>query len=360
MSPLVSIVVDNYNYDRFLRRAVDSALSQTYGRVEVVVVDDGSTDGSWETITGYGERIVPLRKINGGQASALNAGYAASTGEVVIFLDSDDELHPTAAADVVAVLGPGTAKAHGALEEVDADGRPLGTTNPSDAASLADGDVLPSLLATGRYVSPVMSGNAFPRWVLERIMPIPEAAFPTTADGYLVALAGLHGPVARTSRPLGRYRRHGSNGWGARPSGASLSKHLRRELSRYDALREEATALGLRVPDRLDLRDVSGLRTRLASFRLAGPAHPVPDDTRSLLVRAGIRALWSTGDVDLRRKVLFTVWFATVGAAPLPLARRAVEWLYVASARPSADRLRSTLAHGVRGTGAPSTVRTSR
>ena len=341
MGTLVSIVIDNFDYARFLPMAIDSALAQTYEQVEVVVVDDGSTDGSWEVITGYGSRVVGVRKDNGGQASALNAGFAASTGDVVIFLDSDDVLYPTAAADVVAALGPRTAKVHGVLDEVDASGQPLGRTNPSEAATLAEGDVLPSLLRQGRYVCPVMSGNAYPRWVLQRIMPMPEASFASTADGYLVALAALHGPVAVTTRPLGLYRRHGGNAWGAKPSGASLSKHTRREMARYDELRKAAAALGLDVPTRLDLHDYSGLRTRLASLRLAGASHPVPDDTAGLLVRAGIRSLWRWAGVSLRRRVLFTVWFVVVGFGPLPLAQRAIHWLYVASARPGGSRVPS-------------------
>ena len=72
---LVSIIVNNYNYQRFLTEAIDSALKQTYCNTEVIVVDDGSTDGSLEIIASYGRRIIPLLKGNGGQNSALNAGF---------------------------------------------------------------------------------------------------------------------------------------------------------------------------------------------------------------------------------------------------------------------------------------------
>ena len=61
-SPLVSIVVNNYNYARFLRDAVMSALAQTYPRVEVIVVDDGSTDESREVIASFGDSVVPVLK----------------------------------------------------------------------------------------------------------------------------------------------------------------------------------------------------------------------------------------------------------------------------------------------------------
>src|SRR5215208_2989974 len=101
-SPLVSVLVSNYNYEHFLEEAVDSALKQTYSKLEVVVVDDGSTDGSRELIESYGDRVIPVLKENGGQASACNAGFRASKGEIVIFLDADDVLLPDTVGKVVA------------------------------------------------------------------------------------------------------------------------------------------------------------------------------------------------------------------------------------------------------------------
>ena len=80
---LVSIIVNNYNYGRFLGEAIDSALGQTYPRLEVIVVDDGSTDNSRDVISSYAGQLTALLKCNGGQASAFNAGFAASRGEVV-------------------------------------------------------------------------------------------------------------------------------------------------------------------------------------------------------------------------------------------------------------------------------------
>src|SRR6266700_1460758 len=102
--PLASIIIDNYNYGRFLEQAIESALNQNYLRTEVIVVDDGSTDNSREVIARYGNRILPLVKDNGGQASAFNAGFRRSHGEVVLFLDADDALFPTAAAGAVEAL----------------------------------------------------------------------------------------------------------------------------------------------------------------------------------------------------------------------------------------------------------------
>ena len=98
---LASVIVNNYNYGKFLPQAIDSALEQTYPRVEVIVVDDGSTDDSREIISRYDSRIRSVLKSNGGQASALNAGFTASHGDVVLFLDADDFLYPSAVANAV-------------------------------------------------------------------------------------------------------------------------------------------------------------------------------------------------------------------------------------------------------------------
>ena len=71
-------------------RRIDSALQQSYPYVEVIVVDDGSTDASLAIILSYNDRMIPILQANGGQAAAFNAGFARSRGDVVIFLDSDD------------------------------------------------------------------------------------------------------------------------------------------------------------------------------------------------------------------------------------------------------------------------------
>lgn len=102
--PLVSIIINNYNYGRFIQDAINSALNQTYPHVETIVVDDGSTDNSCELITSYKDRIVPVLKENGGQASAFNAGFATSKGDIICFLDSDDIFLPEKVAKVVDVF----------------------------------------------------------------------------------------------------------------------------------------------------------------------------------------------------------------------------------------------------------------
>lgn len=118
----VSIIIANYNYARFLSRAIDSALDQDYAKVEVIVVDDASTDGSAEVIASYGGRIkARLREENGGHAAAFNTGFAASRGAIVLFLDADDYLYPAAVSELLAQWSDDTAQMQFRLHLVDED-----------------------------------------------------------------------------------------------------------------------------------------------------------------------------------------------------------------------------------------------
>ncbi|WP_115865084.1 glycosyltransferase family 2 protein [Halorussus litoreus] len=106
--PDVSVIVPTYERADVLPRALDSALGQSFSDLEVVVVDDGSTDGTAEIVAKYRNRDDRVRSLaheeNRGLAAARNTGIEAATGEYVTFLDSDDELHPDLVAETMAVL----------------------------------------------------------------------------------------------------------------------------------------------------------------------------------------------------------------------------------------------------------------
>ncbi|WP_181708507.1 glycosyltransferase family 2 protein [Chthonobacter rhizosphaerae] len=208
--PTISIIIDTYNYLRFLPDAVASVRAQTSPADQVIVVDDGSTDGTDQWLATEGDLIAIIKK-NGGQASAFNAGTAAATSDVVIFLDADDRLLPDALRHIRAAWTERTTHLQFGLELIDAHGRPCGVYPETRWRSGGDG--LPRLLADGQVLFMPTSGNAFSRAALKAVMPIPEERWRISADLHLVTMMLALGPVDHCNAVLGQYRVHGRNLW---------------------------------------------------------------------------------------------------------------------------------------------------
>ncbi len=119
---LISVIVPTYNSKQYVCDAIDSALAQTYKQVEVVVVDDGSSDGTGDFLEGkYGRRIKYIYKSNGGPASARNLGIKNSEGEFIAFLDADDFWFPEKLDHQIKVFSDGVVLV-GCLENTKNDG----------------------------------------------------------------------------------------------------------------------------------------------------------------------------------------------------------------------------------------------
>jgi glycosyltransferase involved in cell wall biosynthesis len=243
-----SVIINNYNYARFLRDAIDSALAQTYPDTEVIVVDDGSTDDSREIIATYGERITPILKPNGGQASTFNAALPRSRGRAVFFLDSDDTLLPSAVEEAMARFAGGdVVKVHWRLHVVDESGKPTGHTKPG--GELPQGDLRSRLSeAPPDYLFPPQSGNAWTRAFLERVLPIPETEYRTGgADVYLSMLCIMFGRIASLPEPRGTYRVHGASHYTGRGFDERVRAGLRRQDQVYGALARLCAERGIEV-----------------------------------------------------------------------------------------------------------------
>lgn len=337
---LVSIVIDNYNYGRFLGDAIRSALGQSYPCTETIVVDDGSTDCSREVIGSFSDRIIPVLKENGGQASAFNAGFAASRGDMVIFLDSDDELLPDTAGRVAAAIraNPELAKVMYRMEIIDAAGTPTGRVKPAPHLPLRSGDIRRHT-RTFPYDQSWMatSGNAFAAGVLRQILPIPEDTYSFCADWYVSHLSALFGPVLFLEEIGARYRLHGSNNHEV--SDLNLEQ-IRKSIGYMRSTSVDISLVAHRLglePDLKrpeDILSVSYVASRLVSLKLDPIRHPVQGDGSWRALWDGTRATCGRFDVSLSMKAAYLLWFALTAVAPRPLARRLAELFFFPETRP--------------------------
>ena len=187
--PLVSIIINNFNYAYFLSEAIESALQQDYKNIEVILVDDGSTDESRQIIAKYGDRLIPILKENGGQASTFNTGFAASQGDIICFLDSDDIFVPEKITELVQIFDerPDIDWCFHAVSLVDKrTGNFLGVSEERGSRECDFRQVMKQ----GRlsFLAPPTSGLCFRRSLMEKILPMTEN-LNRGADRYLVAIA---------------------------------------------------------------------------------------------------------------------------------------------------------------------------
>jgi glycosyltransferase involved in cell wall biosynthesis len=328
--PLVDIIVNNHNYGDYVGPAIDSALRQTYSQVRTIVVDDGSTDDSRDVIASYGSEVVAVLKANGGQASAFNAGFEHSRGEIVIFLDADDLLVSETCARVTAAFASAdaVARVQYRMEIVDDQGTRTGIVKPPPHIRLPSGDLRREALAFPFDV-PWMatSGNAFASASLRRILPVPEAEFWILADWYVVHLSSLLGRVVSLEE-VGAYRRVHSRNLHELAEPVLDLGHLHETIAcaastrRY--LQDLARSLGI-GDERTTVTAFSDVANRLISFRLAPESHPIPSDERYALIVGGVRASLRRFDVSPLMRLLFILWLFAEALAPRAVASRLAE-----------------------------------
>ena len=213
-TPLVSILINNYNYGRFLGEAIDSALNQTYSNKEVVVVDDGSTDNSREIIASYQDRIIPVLKENGGQASAFNAGFEACKGDIICFLDSDDIFLPEKVIEVVEVFRQhqDIGWCFNRVSLVDSNTGQLLRLSSESLSGKCD---FRSRMKMGRHPlipRPPTSGTSFTPSLLQQILPISET-ITITSDKYLKLMAIALSKGFFLNKQLSVQKIHGDNNY---------------------------------------------------------------------------------------------------------------------------------------------------
>ncbi len=331
----ISIIINNYNYGRFLAACIDSALMQSYPNTEVIVVDDGSTDDSREIIARYTGKITAILKENGGQGSAYNAGFNASHGDIVIFLDSDDLLHPGVVQQVVASWSPQLSKIHWRLDMMDERGKPLGQVFP---ASLHEGDVREHMNNFGCYASPPGSANAFSAAFLKKVLPMPEANWRIAADTYVILLAPFYGEIANLPGTGGLYRLQdkldGDSEFAFNNSPKTPPLSVARTLESNQLMWCEINERGLAAGRPRHETTPAQSKIRLISFKFFRSEHPVADENLWRLLSQALVVTMIWPGYKLATKAVMLAWFVMVGLLPRPLARYPAVWLVNPQSRP--------------------------
>ncbi len=243
--PLITALIDTYNHERFIERAITSVLEQDVPQdgLEILVVDDGSTDRTAEIAAKFAPRVRLLRKQNGGQASAFNTGVPEARGEYVALLDGDDWWAPNKLGIVLEAFAQhpkiGTV-GHGFFH-ADDEGQAFERVAPQAAERLDFTSVenigrfrpLRCFFGTSRVV--------YRRDLLAQILPVP-AGIVIEADEYLWTIALCLRPAMVLERALTFYRMHGGNLYMGRTEDPA------RVRRKYDSLACLAGALTERLP----------------------------------------------------------------------------------------------------------------
>ena len=244
----VSVLIDTYNHERFIEQAIVSVLEQDFPPEdrEIIVVDDGSTDRTPEIVKQFEPRVRLLRKENGGQASAFNAGIPECKGEIVAFLDSDDWWAPQklkrvaqamAANPEVGIVGHG-------IVNVQRDGREQVETLREGfqfQASTTGG----ALLFRRRCAFLGTSRMTVRADLLRQIGPVPEA-IEIQADEYLFTLAAVLACAQILPEALTYYRLHEANSFQLAGNDPQRTRRKQKSLAMLaGSLMQQLTKLGI-------------------------------------------------------------------------------------------------------------------
>jgi glycosyltransferase involved in cell wall biosynthesis len=331
--PGVSIIIGNYNYAQFVGAAIDSALAQDHSRCEVIVVDDGSTDGSQAVIERYRDRTrVILLPTNRGQVAALNEAWPLAECEIIMFLDSDDLLEPHAASTIARNWKADVVKVQFPMKSIDVNGTWLNHIAPKYPPDVRADTLRDMLLKFGDcYLSPG-SGNAYAKRLLEKLSPISGLPW---MDIILGINAPFCGEVITLAAPLASYRIHDAQWSGFSSVGVSrFTRYLEVQEGNYVYLSEFFRRMGLAFdPGHCRMASQWYCQCLIAVSRLSTPGERwyVP---AVVVIGRAFRAFLLTQHISLKRRAALLVWTAAVAVAPQKLVERLLELRFSMSKRP--------------------------
>lgn len=224
-NPIIAVIITCFNYESYVSRAIESVIGQSFDDYELVVVDDGSTDGSWDVIQKTG--VVAYQIPNGGQRLACLYGLGKTRAPFVLFLDADDELLPGALERIRSLLDPGVAKVQFCLTCIDATGQLLVDRYPALEAFRTTNKVVEEILRSGVYQTPPTSGNVFRRDVCELLQ---YCDYDNAVDGVILLAAPFMGDIVSLPDSLGLYRihRNSDSGIGRSPQVLTFERDMKR------------------------------------------------------------------------------------------------------------------------------------
>lgn len=335
-TPRLAVVITCFNYEAYVGDAIASVQAEKRDDVELMVVDDGSTDGSWEAIGRTG--AAAIRIANGGQRVACLAGLDRTRAPFVLFLDADDQLKPGALATIIASLDDKVAKLQYPLTRIDAAGLPIGGAVPALEDFRTREALATRVLRTGVYATPPTSGNVFRRDLCELLR---EADYDRAVDGVILFAAPFFGDVVSLSQELGLYRIHGLNdsGLGRPADAAALDRDIRRFIARTEHLRRFLGRIG-RGGELAATDDMFFVRERRFSLAIASGERPALSSLPRLFLR-----LWQEY-YPVRTKATITAFFLAAALLPHRRAQRLMAFRFNVGRRSARDLLRAVFGRG--------------
>ena len=319
-----SIIIANYNYERFVGKAIDSALAVRWPDVEVIVVDDGSTDQSRQVITAYGDRVFPILQKNAGQLTACNVGFARATGDWIIFLDADDLLAPSIAEEVARVSTPRTSKVQFLMERIDGDGQPTGSCFPTYHPPPTPEKISDWAVRFATYSTAPGSGNVYARAFLDKIFPLDNACG-DFSDSELVTAAPFFGDVMTVNKPLVKYRVHGGNDSNLFAKEGLFAREVARGHARFLYSQRIAQTVGIDIPDANFRKNLHVLQHRIPSVTLSPALHPLSWDNKYQVLKDTIRSTFIFDAMSRKHRFILFVWGVLTLLAPKPSAKKLIQ-----------------------------------
>ena len=319
----LSVVIVNYNAERYIGATIDSALALQWDDVEIVVVDAGSTDRSAAVLERYADRLQLCFKENAPQRVSVGYGYALTSGDVVVFLDHDDILPPDLPAHLHRAFTATTAKVQVQMQRIDEDDVPMGVPFPEYRPVPSPADIRRWMSRTTAYPTPPGSGNAYARWFLERIFPLDERTG-EAADSACLSAAPFLGDVISLPAVLVQYRRHSANDSNLLRDFSRFPREVVRARERWRFAQRVNGVADDAIDERPLFRSRELLQFRVAARRVCPDAGGLPGDNRARMLIDALRAPFQIGPEPVARRLMVSAWSVVTALAPAAVAHRLV------------------------------------